>query len=67
MFGVQFHPEAILTQCGYELLANYLKLAGVAVEEFTERFSERDHPAGNAPETERNPYGGEKRLDYSKP
>jgi len=24
--GVQFHPEAILTQYGHELLANFLKL-----------------------------------------
>ena len=23
--GVQFHPEAILTECGHELLANFLK------------------------------------------
>ena len=27
--GVQFHPESILTECGYELLANFLRLAGV--------------------------------------
>jgi anthranilate synthase/aminodeoxychorismate synthase-like glutamine amidotransferase len=32
VFGVQFHPEAILTQCGYELLANFLRLAGASVE-----------------------------------
>ena len=29
MFGVQFHPESILTECGYELLANFLRLAGL--------------------------------------
>jgi len=28
--GVQFHPESIATECGHELLANFLKLAGVA-------------------------------------
>jgi anthranilate synthase component 2 len=27
--GVQFHPESIATECGHELLANFLKLAGV--------------------------------------
>jgi len=28
--GVQFHPESIATECGHELLANFLELAGVA-------------------------------------
>lgn len=27
--GLQFHPEAILTECGYELLAGFLRLAGL--------------------------------------
>jgi anthranilate/para-aminobenzoate synthase component II len=31
LYGVQFHPESILTQCGYELLANFLRLSGVEV------------------------------------
>jgi anthranilate synthase/aminodeoxychorismate synthase-like glutamine amidotransferase len=28
--GVQFHPEAILTECGPDLLRNFLRLAGLA-------------------------------------
>jgi len=31
-FGVQFHPEAYLTQGGKRLLANFLTLAGISVE-----------------------------------
>jgi anthranilate synthase/aminodeoxychorismate synthase-like glutamine amidotransferase len=27
--GVQFHPEAILTEAGYPLLANFLRMAGL--------------------------------------
>jgi para-aminobenzoate synthetase component II len=31
IFGVQFHPESILTECGYELLANFLRLARIDI------------------------------------
>ena len=31
LFGVQFHPEAILTEHGYDVLANFLKLADLAI------------------------------------
>ena len=31
IFGVQFHPEAVLTEHGHRLLANFLGVAGVEV------------------------------------
>jgi anthranilate synthase/aminodeoxychorismate synthase-like glutamine amidotransferase len=31
LFGVQFHPEAALTEHGYALLANFLRAAGLAI------------------------------------
>ena len=30
LYGVQFHPEAILTRYGFRLLANFLERAGIA-------------------------------------
>lgn len=31
VYSVQFHPESVLTECGYALLANFLRLAGCRV------------------------------------
>lgn len=33
LFGLQFHPESILTEWGYQLLFNFLKLAGINVSD----------------------------------
>ncbi|MDG2013073.1 MAG: aminodeoxychorismate/anthranilate synthase component II [Pirellulaceae bacterium] len=33
VIGVQFHPESILTLCGYRLLGNFIRLAGMKCDE----------------------------------
>ncbi len=37
--GVQFHPEATLTEHGYQLLANFLHLAGIETNASVEDFA----------------------------
>jgi anthranilate synthase component II len=45
VIGVQFHPESILTECGYPLLANFLRVAGTNVgTEIPSMASERIGP-----------------------
>jgi anthranilate synthase component 2 len=46
VFGLQFHPEAILTSHGYRMLANFLRLAGLdVVGELPNRSEELVEPA----------------------
>lgn len=33
LFGVQFHPESILSEVGYRILANFLSVAGVMADD----------------------------------
>ena len=37
--GVQFHPESVASECGHELLANFLRIAGVRWREPPSRIS----------------------------
>ena len=42
LFGVQFHPESILTEHGYDLLANFLRLAGLNIRESPKALATRE-------------------------
>ncbi len=45
VFGVQFHPESILTTSGYAILANFLRLAGLQVDAAASTIDEQVAPA----------------------
>jgi anthranilate synthase component II len=49
VIGVQFHPEATLTKYGYQMLANFLRLAGLSADSSVEKLaaSEFRFPAPN--------------------
>jgi anthranilate synthase/aminodeoxychorismate synthase-like glutamine amidotransferase len=49
LFGVQFHPESILTEGGYRLLANFLRIAGLAAAALPDWGSEHGEPAASEP------------------
>jgi anthranilate synthase/aminodeoxychorismate synthase-like glutamine amidotransferase len=55
LFGVQFHPESILTEGGYLLLANFLRIAGLAAGELPDWASERHEPASCEPRLPQTP------------
>lgn len=44
LVGLQFHPESILTDAGYLLLANFLRVAGIEPTAFPDVGDERPQP-----------------------
>ncbi len=52
VFGVQFHPEAILTELGYPLLANFLHLAGCETASEVEKLAAMENRSPRPTEVE---------------
>ncbi len=48
LVGLQFHPESILTELGYPILASFLRRAGLKVRETIPSFAEEAPPTGSA-------------------
>jgi anthranilate synthase/aminodeoxychorismate synthase-like glutamine amidotransferase len=51
LFGVQFHPESVLTESGHRLLANFLAIAGIPAREPTASDYHRALDPATDPET----------------
>jgi anthranilate synthase/aminodeoxychorismate synthase-like glutamine amidotransferase len=49
LFGVQFHPEAVLTAHGYTILANFLAIAGCTVASDSAQLAATEHPIEPSP------------------
>ena len=52
--GVQFHPESILTSSGYQILGNFLRMAGAQIDAAAEKFDDELIPQRPAAWTEPN-------------